>query len=163
VTLNTAIQGIWGLLLSHYNDAEEVVFGAIVSGRPAEMEGVEEMIGVFINAIPVRLSLGGHRTFSDVLKQLQWASLESEPYNHLPFSEIQALGTLGRELFDHILVFDNYPSGGNETELSGRSERGGVTGLSIREIQSHDRTHYNFSLVIVPGKRLRIKILSNGN
>ncbi|HKX32887.1 MAG TPA: amino acid adenylation domain-containing protein [Blastocatellia bacterium] len=155
VTLNTAIQGIWGLLLSRYNDADEVVFGVIVSGRPAELEGIEEMIGVFINAIPVRIALPADRTFAEVLKRLQLSSLESEPHHYLPLSEIQTRSRLGRELFDHMLVFDNYPSGE-------RTETPEGSGLSIRELQSYDRTHYNFSLVIVPGERLRLKILYHG-
>jgi iturin family lipopeptide synthetase B len=158
VTLNVVIQGVWGLLLSGYNRVHEVVFGTIVSCRPAELERVEETIGVFGNTVPVRISWAGDRNFSESLKRLQSSALESESYCHLPLSEIQALNPLGWRLFDHLLIFDTHSPGRTDEPSNKATEAGG---LSIRELQSLTHRHYNLSLIVVPGDELRIEILSN--
>jgi hypothetical protein len=103
VTLNTVVQCLWGLLLCRHNDIDDVIFGAVVSGRPSDLDGVEDMVGVFINTLPVRIRYDGGQTFAELLKASQQAALESQPHDHLSLAEIQALSPLGRNLFDHLL------------------------------------------------------------
>src|SRR5262249_12796060 len=109
VTLNTVIQVAWSILLSRYNQADDVIFGTIVSGRPSELHGVEEMVGLFINCLPVRVRLKDSESLDSVLQRTQKAYLETQPHHYFPLAEIQKQSALGRDLFDHLLIFENYP------------------------------------------------------
>ena len=151
VTLSTVLQGLWGVLLQRHNDVDEAVFGAIVSGRPPDLDGVEKMVGVFINAIPVRVP-GGDRSFRDVLKELQDASLEALSHSYLPLTDIQAATSLGSNLFDHLLVFENYPR-----EFS-NSDSQSQTALEANLVAAHDHTHYDLTVTIVPGDAIAFRI-----
>ena len=57
VTVNTVVQAAWGLLAGRLTGRDDVVFGAVVAGRPPELPGVETMLGLFINTVPVRVRL----------------------------------------------------------------------------------------------------------
>ncbi len=150
VTLNTLIQCLWALLLGRYNDSNEVVFGAVVSGRPAELAGVESSVGLFINTVPVRVTLDPAQGFAALLGVVQNQALAAEPHHHCPLAEIQSASPLGRGLFDHLLIFENLPSGGDG---EGEGNGNGLVLESMGEI--HDRTHYALDLMIVPGESLR--------
>jgi amino acid adenylation domain-containing protein len=148
VTLSSVVEAAWGVLLSLYNDTDDVLFGCVVSGRPPDLDGAERIVGPFINTIPLRIRMAHEQTVAGLLRAVQWSSLGAQPHHHAPLAEIQALTHLGVALFDHLLVFDNYPEGD-----------GGPSPFSIREIETGDRTHYPFSLVVVPAEELRIKFL----
>ena len=87
-TLNTLMQSIWGILLGKYNGKEDVVFGGVVSGRPFALEGVESMVGLFINTIPVRVSYEEGTKFHKLLQKIQAEALASEPYHYYSLAEI---------------------------------------------------------------------------
>jgi len=157
VTINTVIQSLWGLLLSRYNNVDDVILGAIVSGRPATLSGVEEMVGLFINAIPVRIQWQVDQTFSDVLQAVQKAALESEPYHYVPLAEIQA-NLVGRNIFDHLLIFQNYAVA--EELMQENSYR---SDFDIDSVQVHDQTHYDFNLIVMPGDTIEIRCSYNAN
>ncbi|MBD0258654.1 MAG: AMP-binding protein, partial [Cytophagales bacterium] len=110
VTTNTLVQAIWGILLGRYNNRTDVVFGSVVSGRPAEIPGVESMIGLFINTVPVRVRYGAGDTFASLVKRQQQQALESEAWQYESLSEVQAASSLQAHLLDHIFIFDNYPT-----------------------------------------------------
>jgi acyl carrier protein len=111
LTMNTVVQGIWGLLLSLYSGRDDVVFGVTVSGRPAELENVESMIGLFINTLPLRLRLALDRPFSSWLREIQQQQLGMSRYGHCSEGQIhQWIGMAGTTpLYESILVFENYP------------------------------------------------------
>jgi amino acid adenylation domain-containing protein len=155
VTLSTAMQAVWSIVLSAYNDSSDVVFGAVVSGRPPEVEGIEEMIGLFINTVPVRARLRPEISFIDLARELQSAALDGAPYQSLPLADVQALTPVGRALFDHVVVFENYPAD------NGRRVRD--DDILFRFTGAHDRTHYDFSLVVIPGPQLVIKLMYNAS
>ncbi|MFT5194820.1 MAG: amino acid adenylation domain-containing protein [Candidatus Promineifilaceae bacterium] len=150
-TLNSLIRAIWAVLLGRYNNTNDVLFGAIVSGRPSALPGIEEMIGLFINAVPVRVQLDAELPFSELVRQIQQASLAGESHHYLPLADIQTLSSLGRDLFDHLLVFENYPMGAN-----GENSAESGTDFVIEGIGMHDRTHYNFDITVAPGRQLTI-------
>jgi|UniRef100_UPI004048FA54 amino acid adenylation domain-containing protein/non-ribosomal peptide synthase protein (TIGR01720 family) len=150
-TLATLMQTAWGLVLGQLNRSDDVVFGAIVSGRPADLPGVERMVGLFICAVPVRIQWAVSSTFAELLGSAQREALAAEQYHHLPIAEIQTLTPLGRELFDHLLVFENYPL--DRTTSIG----GDAATLVIEHVEAHDRTHYNFDLTIDPGKTIWLR------
>ena len=89
LTLGTFVQGAWGLLLSLYSGSDDVVFGGIVSGRPIELEGVDRMVGMFVNTLPVRVALDPGEACHLYLARLQRQSLEARQHEHTPLVRIQ--------------------------------------------------------------------------
>ncbi|QQC94269.1 condensation domain-containing protein [Streptomyces alfalfae] len=108
VTVNTVVQGAWALLLARLAGRTDVVFGATVAGRPAELPGVESMVGLFINTLPVRVPLDGAQTVARMLAALQDRQAALMAHQHLGLSEVQKLAGSGA-VFDTIVVYENYP------------------------------------------------------
>ena len=113
LTLNTLVQGAWALVLSCYSGQDDVVFGAVVSGRPAELRGADAMIGLFINTLPVRVRLHGEDRLLDWLKELQVRQAEARQYEYSPLVEIQGWSEVprGQPLFESLLAFKELPGG----------------------------------------------------
>jgi amino acid adenylation domain-containing protein/thioester reductase-like protein/non-ribosomal peptide synthase protein (TIGR01720 family) len=152
VTLSTIIQTIWGLLLARYNNSDDVVFGAVVSGRPHEIMGIEKMVGLFINTLPVRIKCDGNQTLAQLLQEVQLAAVESEGYSYYPLVEIQARTSVKDALFDHIIAFENYPI---EEVMNGNY------GVDIKTTEVFEQTNYDFNMVVIPGRELNIKFIYN--
>jgi iturin family lipopeptide synthetase B len=156
--LNTILQVVWGILLSKYKREEDVVFGAVVSGRPSEIPGVESMVGLFINTIPVRMSLKRGTTFQQLIRRFQEKAIESEPYHYYPLARIQAGSELKRNLLDHILVFENYPLAEQVQGITGKTPNKAFDVLKVTE---HTQPDYNIHVVIYPGNSLEIEFRYN--
>ncbi|WP_339373119.1 condensation domain-containing protein, partial [Paenibacillus elgii] len=157
VTVNTLIQTVWGLLLQAYNNSRDVVFGCVVSGRPADIPGVESMIGLFINTIPVRIQSEAGDSFADVMRRTQEQALTSGAYDTFPLYEIQALSEQKQDLINHILVFENYPAEQRIEHLVG----GGKEALSISNIQAPEQTNYDFDVTVIPNERILFRFSYN--
>ncbi|MBT2758817.1 AMP-binding protein, partial [Mesobacillus foraminis] len=157
VTLNVIIQAVWGLILQKYNDSTDVVFGTIVSGRPSEVPNVEQIVGLFINAVPVRVKTYSGQSFLELVKQLQEQAIKSGPFGYISLADIQAGKETGNQLINHMVVFENYPL--DESVQSGD----GIDqfGISLTEVDAFDRTNYDFNLLIGPGQNLIIKMVFN--
>lgn len=110
VTLNTLLQMTWALILSRLTDREDVVFGVTVSGRPAELAGVESMVGLFINTIPLRVRLDPNRTVAQHCSALQRDAAELRDHSDLSHAQLRTLAGVG-ELFDTLLVYESFPPG----------------------------------------------------
>ena len=106
--MNTLIQATFGVLLGRLTGRDDVVFGVTVSGRPAELAGVEQMVGLFINTLPLRMRLSPELTLAELLHDTQARQSALLAYQHIGLSEIQQAAGIG-ELFDTLLVFENYP------------------------------------------------------
>ncbi|MFD1908997.1 condensation domain-containing protein [Paenibacillus rhizoplanae] len=115
------MQTAWGILLRRYNNTDDAVFGAVVSGRPPEIDGVENMVGLFINTIPVRLGPNETAdTFIETVQRLQQRALESEKYDYLSLAEVQAQTDLKQKLDrSSLFFFQNYPE---VYDISGQSD-----------------------------------------
>ncbi|HEV2145843.1 MAG TPA: amino acid adenylation domain-containing protein, partial [Longimicrobiaceae bacterium] len=111
VTPGTLVQGAWALLLSRYSGEEDVVFGTTVSGRPSELAGVEEMVGLFINILPVRVRLDGAATLGEWLAALQAEQVQAREFEYSPLVQVQRWSEVpaGEALFDSLVAFENYP------------------------------------------------------
>ncbi|MFW9265250.1 condensation domain-containing protein, partial [Nostoc sp. CALU 546] len=111
LTMSNLVQATWGLLLSRYSQETDVVFGATVSGRPPELVGVESIVGLFINTLPVRVQISEKTELLGLLKDLQAQQIESEQFSYSSLAEIQGLSDVpkGTSLFESIVVFENYP------------------------------------------------------
>ncbi|WP_281360367.1 amino acid adenylation domain-containing protein [Lentzea indica] len=146
LTLNAVVQGAWALLLSRYSGQRDVCFGATVSGRPADIPGVDDITGIFINTLPVRVQVGD----SDVvewLRKLQDAQAEARRFDFVSLAQLQ--NWCGVNLFDSIVVFENYPI---------NDEAAQTHGLRLRELQAFETTNYPLTVVVSPGARLSIEL-----
>ncbi|MDO0917223.1 amino acid adenylation domain-containing protein [Streptomyces sp. DT2A-34] len=150
VTVNTVVQGLWALLLARLTGRDDVVFGATVAGRPAELTGAESMIGLFINTVPVRVTVPPGEVAGAFLRRLQDEQSRLMDHQHLGLTEIQRLAGAG-DLFDTLLVFENYPI--DETAVA---EAEASAGLRIAEVKGSGATHYPLTLAVLAEQRLGI-------
>ena len=157
LTLNTLVQGAWGLLLSRYSGEEDVIFGTVVSGRPPDLAGVESMVGLFVNTQPARVKIRPKDSLLSWLKQLQDRQIEARQYEYSPLVEVQRWSEVprGLPLFDTLVVFENYPL---ESSLQKR-----VQNLEIESVLSFEKTNYALTLTVVPGEELALKIGYSSN
>ena len=145
LTLNTLVQAAWLLLLQRYTGQQTVAFGATVAGRPVELAGVEEQVGLFINTLPVIGTPCPEQVVSEWLTQLQERNLALREQEHTPLYDIQRWAGLGGEaLFDTILVFENYP-------VSEALQQGAPDGLRFGRVDSLEQTHYPLTLAVSMG------------
>nr|WP_262880400.1 non-ribosomal peptide synthetase [Pseudomonas paralcaligenes] len=155
VTVNTLVQGAWALVLQRYLGRDEVVFGATVSGRPAELKGIEQQVGLFINTLPVRFAATGELGLAQVMQALQARNLNLREYEHTPLFDIQRwTGQGGSALFDSLVVFENYP-------ISEALEAGGSGELSFGQVLDREQSHYPLTLVVGLGQQLSIELRYN--
>ncbi|MFI1855249.1 amino acid adenylation domain-containing protein [Streptomyces sp. NPDC020480] len=149
VTLNTLLRAAWALCLHRHTGLRDLVFGATVSGREAELPGVEEMVGLFINTVPVRVRLDPAEPLAALLARLQEEHAELLPYHHLALTDIQRAAGLGT-LFDTCVVFENFPT----AEALPSPE----DGLRLTDVAGHDAYHYPLKLMVAPGRQLRLEL-----
>jgi len=153
ITAATVFQCAWGILLAKYNNVADVVFGSVVSGRSGEIAGIENMVGLFINTIPVRIQYEPNETIAGLLTKVQHTALESEAYHYDSLAEIHSASELGAGLFDHVMIVENYPI---SDQLKSKTAEVAAGVFTISNIRSFDHANYDFSIVIVPGDEIRI-------
>ncbi|MFE3170392.1 amino acid adenylation domain-containing protein [Amycolatopsis sp. NPDC059090] len=147
VTLNTAVQAAWAILLGEHTGRADVVFGTTVSGRPPELPAANELIGLLINTLPVRVRLVADEPLAEFLRRLQREQTELFEHQYLDLAEIQRLAGHG-ELFDTATVVENY---------AGAKELLGGDGL-FAGISGRESTHYPLDLTVRPGAELGIRL-----
>ena len=143
LTLNTVIQGAVALVLKEYTQQREIVMGVTLSGRSMELLGIEEMMGLFINTLPLRVQFGA----SDVgtfLKELQEKTQEFNHYSYSSLAEIQSFVGLEGGLFDVLFIFENYPLDEEVHNLA--------SDFKIREVRGIEKTEYPLTVVVEPGE-----------
>ncbi len=152
LTMNNLVQATWGLLLSRYSRETDVVFGVTVSGRPPELTGVESMVGLFINTVPVRLQISPETDLLGLLKDLQTQQVEYSQFSYTPLVQIQGLSDApkGRSLFESILVFENYPVDADTLQDN--------SNLTLSNFRGIERTNYPLTVTAGSGKQLWLKI-----
>jgi amino acid adenylation domain-containing protein len=155
LTLNTVVQGAWALLLSRYSGERDVLFGTTVAGRPAELRGVEQMVGVFINTLPVRVQIDEKKRVSEWLQDLQAEAVEMRQYEYSPLIEVAKWSEMprGTALFESLLVFDNYPVNSNGSAAS--SENGKSEVPTIEDASHYRRVNYPLMLTVAPREELK--------
>ncbi|WP_414621616.1 amino acid adenylation domain-containing protein [Calothrix sp. CCY 0018] len=152
LTLNTLIQGAWALLLSRYSGEEDVIFGITVSGRPAQLPGVETMVGLLINTLPMRVQVSPYVPLVSWLQQLQQQQAQMLEYQHSSLVQIQEWSEIpqGTPLFNSFVTFENYP-----VDVSLREQSGSLKMLNVRFFFE---TNYPLSVTVEPGSELLIRI-----
>ncbi|BAZ09547.1 amino acid adenylation domain-containing protein [Calothrix sp. NIES-4071] len=157
LTLNNLVQGAWALLLSRYSGESDVVFGATVSGRPPNLPGVDSMVGLLINTLPIRVKVTALTELLPWLKHLQTQAFEQEQYAYYSLAEIQRLADVSSEiaLFESLLVFENYPLDSAEQENKKT--------LEISHLRCFERTNYPLTVVVNPQSELSGRIVYDMN
>ena len=89
LTLNNLVQGAWALLLSHYSGQEDVVFGAVTSGRPPTLAKAESMVGLFINTVPIRVQISPEESLLPWLHKIKDQLVEASEYEYCPLVKVQ--------------------------------------------------------------------------
>ncbi|MFJ9695834.1 amino acid adenylation domain-containing protein [Kitasatospora sp. NPDC101183] len=145
VTLNSAVQACWAVAIGYLSGRQDVVFGTVTSGRPPELPGVETMIGLFANTVPVRAQVRPDHTVAELIRALARQQVHLLPHTHLPLAEVQAAAGLRGELFDTAVAFQSYPMA--ETVPSDG-------GLLLDDIQVRTATHFALGLTVTPGAGL---------
>ncbi|QKZ07661.1 non-ribosomal peptide synthase/polyketide synthase [Pseudomonas eucalypticola] len=150
VTVNTLVQAAWLLLLQRYTGHACVAAGATVSGRPADLKGVEQQLGLFINTLPVIAEPRGEQRISEWIEQVQAQNLALREHEHTPLYDIQRwAGGGGEGLFDTLLVFENYP-------VSEALQQGAPAGLAFTDVRNHEQTNYPLTVVVGHGETLSV-------
>ncbi|MEU0587931.1 amino acid adenylation domain-containing protein [Streptomyces sp. NPDC006132] len=150
VTVSTVLQGLWAVLLARHTGRLDVVLGATVSGRDADVPGIESMVGLFINTLPVRVRLRPAEPLADLLRRVQSEQAALLGHQHLGLAGIQRATGQGL-LFDTLLVFESYP-----IDDDGIACALGPDGPRMTEVSVRDATHYPLTLTALPGDRLAL-------
>lgn len=151
ITPNTLMQAAWALTLSTLTGETDVLFGGTVSGRPAGLDGVETMVGPFINSLPIRIAIRDGAKVRDWLAELQAGIAEREPHSHCALIDIQRLAGFasGGPLFDTLLVYENYPLG---KVLGGSADRLGLSDFDTRE-----RTNLKLTINVIAAEAMAVR------
>ncbi|WP_338686823.1 amino acid adenylation domain-containing protein [Streptomyces acidiscabies] len=143
VTLNTLVQGAWGVLLGRLTGRSEAVFGQTVSVRPPELRNVASMVGFCINTVPLRVRWDDQETVSDLLGGLQSRQAGLLPHQYLGLADIRRAADVG-DLFDTLLAFENHPGAQEDSP--------------VRQLTGRDATHYPLTLAVLPARRLALRL-----
>lgn len=143
LTLNTLIQGAWAILLHRYNGEQDILFGATVAGRPSDLTGSDNMVGLFINTLPVRVKVSSDMTLVHWLAQFQQQQAEARQYEYSSLVQIHGWSEISREqpLFESLIVFENYPVESENDEPTN-------DGLKVYGVQGLAQTNYPLVLIV---------------
>ncbi|MFJ3925914.1 amino acid adenylation domain-containing protein [Streptomyces sp. NPDC090022] len=147
ITVNTVLQGAWALLLARHAGTRDVVFGATVSGRPTDLAGVDSMVGMLINTLPVRVDVDPAAPVGQWLARVQAAQVEARQYEYVPLPQIQGWSAVerGTALFESLVVFENYPMD---------DEAAAAHGLRLRGLEGTEATNFPLNLIAYAGAEL---------
>ena len=150
VTFQNVIQTIWGILLQKYLRTNDVLIGAVVSGRTIDVPGIDEIIGLLIHTLPVRVQASKKTSFMELAKRLQADSLQTRRYQYLSLAEIQVESGINGALFDHLVSFESFPI--DEEKLIDHE-----LGIKLTHIEAFEQTHYPLTLHIAWDDELVMK------
>ncbi|QOT00197.1 amino acid adenylation domain-containing protein [Brevibacterium sp. JNUCC-42] len=158
-TLSTVWEALWGLVLQRYNNVDDVVFGSVVSGRNAEVAGINQMIGLFINTIPVRIKTDQVETFAELVQMVQESSTKAKMYDFFPLYEMPVETEMRQGLIDHVSIFQKSPIDMNEA----KSDQIKGFGQVINHVELLEQTNYDFGIMVITGESLTIRMSYNSN
>ncbi|HEY2511451.1 MAG TPA: amino acid adenylation domain-containing protein, partial [Polyangiaceae bacterium] len=152
LTLSTLMQGIWALLLGRYSGESDVVFGAVTSGRPTELAGIETGVGLFINTLAVRVAIEAGKPASAWLEEIQRRNLELRRFEHAPLVKVQAWSEVpvGEPLFESVLAFESYPIDSSVSPFEAN--------LVTRDVRGWDTTNLPLSVLVFPGREISLRM-----
>ncbi|MFF5369821.1 amino acid adenylation domain-containing protein [Streptomyces sp. NPDC013187] len=146
ITLNTLVQGAWGVLLGRLTGRTDITFGQTVTVRPPELPNIASMVGFCINTVPTRVHWDEDGTVADLLTALHQRQAALLPHQHLGLADIRRAAGSGGELFDTLLAFENHPAAN------------GPGPSRVTQLTGRDATHYPLTLAVLPGRRLALRL-----
>lgn len=152
ITLNTVIQMAWAIVLGTLTSRKDVTFGTMVSGRPPQIPGIESMIGLFINTLPVRVRLDPTQTLGQLLDRIQTEQAALLDHHHLGLTDIQRVAGPGA-MFDTMTVFESYP-----VDRGGLTADTDIAGMRVVDVTGADAAHYPLGVIAHLDTRLHLKI-----
>jgi amino acid adenylation domain-containing protein/non-ribosomal peptide synthase protein (TIGR01720 family) len=151
VTLNAVVTTAVAMVTGYHAGGTDVVIGTTVAGRPGELVGIDETIGLFLNTVPVRVDLSPGRSAADAMRAVGEQRVALMRHDHVGLGQIQrAAGGSGDALFDSLLVLQNFLADDTFTELEAAH---GIVGVDY-----HDTTHFPLTWVLTPGRELTVKL-----
>ena len=152
ITLNTLVQGAWGLLLSRYSGDNDIVFGVTVAGRPTDLDGAENTVGLFINTLPLRLNASAELSVDEYLQAILKQNLDMQEYEFAPLVEIQRWSDVppGEVLFNSLFAYENAPVDPNMIDK--------LSILEVSDVSYRTHTHYPITVVVLPEETLGLQI-----
>jgi amino acid adenylation domain-containing protein len=153
VSLGTMVAAAWALVLSRYSHERDVLFGVTVSGRSSSQEGVESLVGLCINTLPLRVRVRSAEPVVSWLRGVQAKYAELREYEHSPLARIQKWTSVpsGRPLFESIVVYENFP-----TEAGIGPRTAAAANLAIDNVRGFDKTNFPLTLIASPGRRFSL-------
>ncbi|SDZ05676.1 fengycin family lipopeptide synthetase E [Evansella caseinilytica] len=158
VTLNTVYQTIWAVILQQYNQSDDVVFGTVISDRPAHIEGIERMFGLCINTVPIRLNSSRHCSFQQSLKKIHNQSLQRQEYAFLSLADIQKQSPYTGHLISHLFTFDHAPLLAEHLNEHRKDLK-----FKVQDIDVVETTNYDLNLTLFSGENASLKFNYNAN
>ena len=153
LTVNTVIQGVWSFLLSNYTAKEDITYGITVSGRPSELPNIDKRVGLYINTIPLRAKIDKNQNIVDWLTNLQKVQASSSEYQYSALKDIQDWTNQSGDLFDSILVFENYPIKACLEDTS--------WALKVANVQLKEATNFLLTITAIMEEKLLIQFAYN--
>jgi amino acid adenylation domain-containing protein/non-ribosomal peptide synthase protein (TIGR01720 family)/FkbM family methyltransferase len=153
VTINTIMQGVWAMLLHRYTGSNKIVYGVIVSGRPGDLPGVEQRVGMYINTLPLHSTIHEEQEIAGWLQGIQNDQVASRQFQSTPLQEIQEYTGVKGDLFDSLFVFENYPI---SKVISAQQ-----WGLAVENVHVIEQTNYPLNIVVSSAEEIGIEFIYN--
>ena len=154
VTMSTIVEAAWAIMLSRHSGEKDVVMGVTVSGRTAPLDGIEEMVGLLINTLPLRVEVREEQEVEEYLRQVQRRQARVMDYEYSPLMKVQGWSEVGpgRRLFETIVVVQNYPSVGAAIQQRAGKE------MRIEEVRGREKVNYPLMVMAAAGKQMTIRV-----
>ena len=150
VTIGSIVQSAWALLLARHGGVDDVLFGVTVSGRPAELAGVEQMVGLLANTLPVRVRVEFDARVGEWLQREHRHSSRLREFEHSPLVDVQRCSNIKAPvpLFESLFVFENYPGVGRQ----------GIAGLQANDLRLEEHSNLPLTIAVIAAEPLRLGI-----
>ena len=153
LTVNTIMQGVWAYLLHYYTGNDDIAYGVTVSGRPDDMPGIEQRVGMYINTLPLHSKLQREQGVAEWLQQVQGEQVDSRHFQYTPLQVIQDWSGIKGDLFDTMLTFENYP-----VDKLVASKK---WSLKVENVQVNEHTNYPLSILVENAAEISIRFSYN--
>jgi aryl carrier-like protein len=153
ITPNSLIQATWSIVLSRLSGWNDVTFGAAFAGRPADLPNARNIVGPFVNNLPLRIHVEDELSVEDHLKQLHEDLLDLNPHQFAPLTQIQSWSEISwrDRLFDSLVVVQNY-------EVDEAAQRLGDS-VAISEFSGPIHTNFPLLVLVEPESSWRITLI----
>ncbi len=161
LTISTVYEGIYGLALQKYCGSNDVVFGKTTSGRNLEFDGIENMVGLFINTLPARIETNPEDSFAAFFQRVQKRVNQDRKYDYADLSGIQKNTVQRDELLQTLFSFNQFPQvnqTNDDSQVIQLNKKGGLKLTPFKEVET---THYNMAFIVNPGDEVSLVLRYN--